>query len=88
MRDSHGRFQIGPAERSAWSKHMGATLEGARLDEGTRKASCQFFLHTSAYVVGKEVAGPEHEELAARWADQRVLITPLAQLALAMTVKP
>ena len=81
LRESHGRFQIGPAERSAWLQHMGATLEGARLDEGTRKAFRQFFLHSSAYVVGKEAAEPEHEELAARWAEQRVLDHTIGAIA-------
>jgi hemoglobin len=81
LRESHARFQIGPAERSAWLKHMGATLEGARLDEGTRKAFGQFFLHSSAYVVGKEAADPEHEELAARWAEQRVLDDAIGAIA-------
>ena len=73
LRESHARFRIGPIERSAWLKHMGATLEAAALDEGTRKALGQFFSHSSAYVIGSEAARPEHEELAARWAGQRVL---------------
>ena len=29
LRESHARFQIGPAERRAWLKHMGATLDAA-----------------------------------------------------------
>ena len=73
LRESHARFRIAPRERSAWLKHMGATLDAAQLDEGTRESLRQFFRHGSAYVVGKEAAGPEHEELAARWAGQRVL---------------
>ena len=73
LRESHARFRIGPAERSAWLKQMGETLEAASLDGGTRKALRQFFLQSSAYVVGKEAAGPEQEELAARWEEQRVL---------------
>jgi truncated hemoglobin YjbI len=73
LRESHARFQIGPTERSAWLKHMGATLEAAPIDDGTRKALRQFFLHTSAYVIGKEAPAPEDEELAARWVEQRVL---------------
>jgi truncated hemoglobin YjbI len=73
LRESHARFQIAPAQRSAWLKNMRATLDAARLDEGTRKAFGEFFLHSSAYVVGKEAGDPEHEELAARWAEQRVL---------------
>jgi hemoglobin len=73
LRESHARFQIGLAERTAWLKHMGATLEEVRLDEGTRKAFGQFFLYSSAYIVGKETADPQHGELAARWSEQRVL---------------
>jgi truncated hemoglobin YjbI len=73
LRESHARFRIGPSERSAWLKHMGATLDAGWLDEGTRKGLRQFFLQTSAHVVGLEAAGVEHEELAARWEEQRVL---------------
>ena len=73
LRESHARFRIGPAERDAWLKHMGAALEAAPLDRETRKALRQFFLHSSAYVVGKEAGELEHEELAARWDQQRVL---------------
>ncbi|HTX38368.1 MAG TPA: ankyrin repeat domain-containing protein [Bryobacteraceae bacterium] len=73
LRESHARFQIGAAERSAWLKHMAATLEATGLDEVTRKALGQFFWHSSAYVIGNEAAEPEHEELAARWGEQRRL---------------
>ncbi|MFN0104976.1 MAG: ankyrin repeat domain-containing protein [Bryobacteraceae bacterium] len=81
LRESHARFQIGPAERSAWLKHMGATLEAAPIDEGTRTALLQFFLHSSAYVVGKQAAEPMHEELAARWSEQRILDDAIGAIA-------
>ena len=81
LRESHARFRIGPSERSAWLKHMGATLEAAQLDEGTRKALGQFFAHSSAYVAGKQAAEPEHEELAARWGQQRVLDDVIGAIA-------
>jgi len=83
LRESHARFKIGPAERSAWLKLMGATLEAAPLDETTRNALTQFFLHSSAYVVGKdaETSGPEHEELASRWAGQLVLDAAVRAIA-------
>jgi hemoglobin len=81
LRESHGRFRIGPAERSAWLEHMGATLAAAPVDEGTRKALRQFFLHSSAYVAGKEAAEPEHEELAARWREQRALDDAIGAIA-------
>jgi truncated hemoglobin YjbI len=81
LRESHARFRIGLTERSAWLKHMGATLEAATLDERTRKALRQFFQQSSAYLIGKEAAGPEHEELAARWGEQRVLDDAIAAIA-------
>ena len=81
LRESHARFQIGHAERSAWFKHMRATLEAAPLDEETRSAFRQFFLCSSAYVVGEEAAGPEHQELATRWAEQRVLENAIGAIA-------
>src|SRR3954447_4994299 len=52
LRESHARFRIGAAERSAWLWHMGETLDMASLDEGARNALRQFFLHSSAYVIG------------------------------------
>jgi hemoglobin len=81
LRESHARFRIGLMARGAWLKHMAATLEAAPLDGGTRKVLRQFFLHSSAYVIGKETAGPEHEELAARWGEQRVLDDAIAAIA-------
>jgi hypothetical protein len=81
LRESHARFQIGPAERTSWLKHMGARLEEVRLDEGTRKALGQFFLYSSAYIVGKETADPQHGELAARWSEQRVLDEAIGAIA-------
>lgn len=81
LRESHARFQIGPAERLAWLKHMGATLDSTPLDEPTRKALGQFFERTSAYVMSKEVARPEHDELAARWGEQLVLDDAIAAIA-------
>jgi hemoglobin len=81
LRESQARFRIGPTDRSAWLKHMGATLEAAPLDEAARRALRQFFLHSSAYVIGKEVADPEHEELAVRWAEQRALDDAVGAIA-------
>lgn len=81
LRESHARFRIGAAERSAWLKHMQATLDAAPMDEDTRKALRQFFFRSSAYVIGKEAAGPESEELGARWAEQRTLDKSIAAIA-------
>jgi truncated hemoglobin YjbI len=81
LRESHARFRIGAAERSAWLNHMQATLDAAALDEDTRKALRQFFFQSSAYVIGKEAPGPESEELGARWAEQRALDETIAAIA-------
>ena len=81
LRESHARFRIGPAERRAWLKHMKATLDATPLDEAARKALWQFFEHSSAYVTGMETARPEHDELAVRWGDQRVLDDAIAAIA-------
>ncbi len=81
LRESHARFRIGPSERSAWLKQMEATLKAAPLDDGTRKALSQLFLHSSAYLIGKDDAELKHEELAARWSEQRVLDDVIAAIA-------
>lgn len=81
LRESHARFQIGPAARQAWLKHMRATLDATPLDAGTRKGLRQFFEHTSGYLTGKETARPEHDELAARWSEQLVLDNAIAAIA-------
>jgi hemoglobin len=81
LRESHERFRIGPVERSAWLKHMQATLEAVPLDEPTRNALGQFFLQSSAYVAGSVAAEPKHEELAARWASQRALDDAIGAIA-------
>jgi hypothetical protein len=60
---------------------MRATLDASRLDEATRNALRQFFEHSSGYVAGNETARPENEELAARWAGQRVLDDAAAAIA-------
>jgi hypothetical protein len=60
---------------------MQATLDAAAMDEDTRKALRQFFFQSSAYVIGKEAAGPESEELGARWAEQRALDEAVAAIA-------
>jgi hemoglobin len=81
LRESHARFQIGPAERRAWLKHMGATLDAMDLDEAARKALQQLFEHASAYLLGNQTAPPDHDELAARWHEQRILDDTIAAIA-------
>jgi len=81
LRESHARFQIGPAERSAWLKHMAATLAATDLDETARQALQRFFEHSSAYILGNETGLPDHDELAMRWDEQRILDDTIAAIA-------
>jgi len=80
LRESHARFQIGPNVRRAWLKHMEATLDASPLDDATRNALRNFFSHSSAYVMGRDAAEPDHEELAARWSEQRTLDSAIAAI--------
>jgi hemoglobin len=80
LRESHARFRIGPDARHAWLKQMEATLDAAPLEDATRNALCHFFSHSSAYVMGSGAAEPDHEELAARWSEQRVLDSVIAAI--------
>jgi hemoglobin len=73
LRESHARFQIGPDARLAWLRHMEATLDAAPLDDATRNALRHFFSRSSAYVIGRDTAELDHEELATRWSEQLVL---------------
>jgi len=80
LRESHARFQIGPNARRAWLRDMEATLDAAPLDEGTRNALGHFFSRSSAYVIGRDPTESDHEELAARWSEQRVLDSVIAAI--------
>jgi hemoglobin len=81
LRESHARFQIGPSARRAWLGHMEATLDAAPLDDATRNALHYFFSSSSAYVIGTDAAELDHEELAARWSEQRVLDSVITAIA-------
>src|SRR5436853_5462045 len=80
LRESHARFQIGPNARRAWLRQMEATLDAAPLDDATRNALRHFFSCSSAYVIGRDTAESDHEELAARWSEQRVLDSVIAAI--------
>ena len=80
LRESHARFQIGPNAREAWLRHMEATLDAAQLEDATINALRHFFSRSSTYVIGRETAEPDHEELAARWGEQRVLDSVIAAI--------
>jgi hypothetical protein len=60
---------------------MEATLDSASLDGTGRKGLRQFFEHASAYLLGNETARPDHDELAARWDEQRILDDTIAAIA-------
>jgi truncated hemoglobin YjbI len=71
LRESHARFQITPAQRSAWLKHMSATLQASPIGEPARAELQSFFLHTSSYVAGNEPQPAQmSDELTARWSEQ------------------
>jgi riboflavin biosynthesis pyrimidine reductase len=59
---------------------MEATLDAAPLDDATRNALRHFFSCSSAYVIGRDTAESDHEELAARWSEQRVLDSVIAAI--------
>ena len=80
LRESHARFLIGPNARRAWLRHMEAALDAAPLDAATRDALGHFFSYSSAYLIGRDTAGSDHEELAARWSEQRVLDSVIAAM--------
>src|SRR5471030_2338604 len=60
LRESHARFQIAPHARRAWLDNMEATLDAAPLEDATRNALRDFFLCSSAYVIGRNTAEPDH----------------------------
>jgi truncated hemoglobin YjbI len=80
LRESHARFQIGPDARLAWLRHMEATLDAVPLEDSTRNALRHFFSRSSAYVIGRDTAESDHEELAARWSEQLVLDSVIAAI--------
>lgn len=87
LRESHARFQIGPDARRAWLGHMEATLDAAPLDDATRNALRHFFSRSSAYVIGRDTAESDHEDLDARWSEQRVLDSIIAAIVEGQTMK-
>lgn len=81
LRESHARFEIGAAERSAWLTHMRATVEELPLAHGVREELIRFFTQSSGYVIGKDSGEPSQAELGARWAEQRALDDTVAAIA-------
>lgn len=81
LRESHGRFRIGAAERAAWLQHMRAALEDMGWEAEVRQALGRLFTHSSSYVTGRAAEGSVEGELAARWAEQRALDDLVAAIA-------
>ena len=81
LRESHARFAIAAAERSAWLKQMRATLDEMPLDEDTRRVFQQFFEQSSSYLIGEESCPGQHSEMTARWTEQVSLDDTIAAIA-------
>jgi len=85
LRESHLRFNIGPAETAAWMNNMAGALADVQMEEPVRAALREFFDQASAYLVNTEGASTEAgkpieplngvipEEIARRWNAQREL---------------
>ncbi len=82
LRESHARFKITQKQRAAWLKQMRATLNAFNLEGETRDALAQFFLVTSAYILGAESGEPQHEELSHRWKQQLALDQLISDITL------
>src|SRR6266498_1600364 len=59
---------------------METTLDAVVIDDVTRNALRDFFSQSSAYVIGRDAREPDHEELASRWREQRVLDNVIAAI--------
>jgi hemoglobin len=77
LREAHSKFRIGPKERRAWLKNMGAALEDVGIAESAREALRQFFDEASAHLMnrgaGSQPADAVDGDLARRWHIQRSL---------------
>ncbi|MBN9661109.1 MAG: ankyrin repeat domain-containing protein [Acidobacteria bacterium] len=83
LRESHQRFQIGPAERTAWLENMRLTLDGSSLEPHHRAALLLFFETSSAYVANTGAAASlaaMTPEIARRWQSQCILDELVAAL--------
>jgi truncated hemoglobin YjbI len=73
LRESHARFRITGPQREAWLKHMEATLRSSVLSPETQAALIQFFVSSSAYLLGETSMVVEEPELAHRWKRAQAL---------------
>src|SRR5690349_13107223 len=68
LRDSHARFALGPRERAAWLRVMGATLEASGLPDAAVAELRALFGRVSSHVIGTEPPAAElSAEVAGRW---------------------
>jgi truncated hemoglobin YjbI len=78
LREAHGRFAIGPAERDAWLAAMARAIDAAGLQEPARGALRAFFERSAPTLVnrggepvaGEPLPGAVHPHLAARWKEE------------------
>jgi hemoglobin len=73
LRESHARFKITAADRTAWLSHMNVAIEETIQAPTARQALHQFFNQTSAYIRNHETPTIEHPELKSHWANQQTL---------------
>jgi truncated hemoglobin YjbI len=78
LRESHLRFKIGLAERTAWMRTMIAALDDVAMEEPVRLALRDLFERGSAYLVNSgpppdKVPSRSDHEIAARWETQLML---------------
>jgi truncated hemoglobin YjbI len=88
LRESHGRFAIGPRERNAWLRAMTVTLSDGSViaDAAVRSELLEFFRHASAHVVNKgqmpDAPSTLSGELGPLWDEQVALDDAVALMRL------
>lgn len=73
LRESHSRFKITGRQRGAWLGLMNETLHSLIEDSQMRRALEEFFLSSSAYIIGVDDCEIDHQELRQRWLQQKTL---------------
>ena len=73
LRESHSRFQISEQQREVWLSLMKETINSLITDTLTQDGLKQFFEVASTYILGDERGALEHQELKARWSQQKDL---------------
>ncbi len=92
LRESHGRFRIGPRERHAWIENMNRALEQVEMPRPARDALRSLFEHASAYLVNAGTAprpeAPLDPRIAPRWRRQLTLDRAVAAIRAGDTSVP